>query len=97
MKIACAAIKYRTLDDPSTVKYVSGRRHSDCIAQFAEMGLLAKYRVDEESGFMTDAGDFVDRKTAYEIAERHNQLIAEREDRVLYSEFVNLSQYPESL
>lgn len=90
MKIVAAAIRYRLKSDPHTERYVQGNNHAQCIEQFSLAGIYQRDRIpSDESGFMTDAGDFVDRTTAYEIAERQGQLKSVREDRVLYSEFVN--------
>lgn len=90
MKIAAAAIRYRLKAEPDVERYVQGPNHAYCIEWFASAGIYQRDRVDgDTSGFMTDVGDFVDRKTAYEIAERAGQLKCLREDRTLYSEFVN--------
>lgn len=93
MKIVAAAIRYRLKSDPDTERYVQGANHAQCIEWFSCADIYQKDRVDgDESGFMTDAGDFVDRKTAYEIAERAGQLKCVRDDRVLYSEYVNYTK-----
>jgi len=93
MKIVASAIRYRLKSDPDTERYVQGDNHAQCIEWFSRSDIYQKDRVDgDESGFMTDAGDFVDRKTAYEIAERSGQLKCVRDDRVLYSEYVNYTK-----
>lgn len=93
MKIAAAAIRYRLKTDPNTERYVQGANHAQCIEFFSFAEIYQRDRVDgDESGFMTDAGDFVDRRTAYEIAEKAGQLKCCRDDRVLYSEYVDYTK-----
>lgn len=87
--ISCAAIKYSTVFTPKIDEIVTGDSHADCISWFAAVGLLAKHRINEMQGFMTNKGDFVGREKAYTIAEKAGQLIAPNKNRVLYSENVN--------
>lgn len=88
-KIKCAAIRYALKNSPADIKYTWGANHAQCIQWFACAEIYQRDRVPEveQSGFLTTDGEFVDRKTAYEIAEAAGQLRCPREDRILYSEF----------
>lgn len=93
MRIVAAAIKYRLKSDPTTERYVQGPNHAYCIEWFSCADIPQRDRVDgDEQGFMTDAGDFVDRRAAYDIAEKAGQLRSPRADRTLYSEFVDYTK-----
>ncbi len=87
-RIVSSAIRYRDIREPDW-KIVTGRRHADCVAEFAEMGLRKAHRDPGEiQGFMTDTGRFVDRKEAMVIARAAGQLLAPVEKDYLLSEDV---------
>lgn len=94
--IICAAVKttfVNHLGEEVTVM-VTGRRHGNCFATMVKFGApMPKDRWDEEQGFMTDKGDFLNRKDAFKHALYCGQLSAtirqfkkDRNEDELYSE-----------
>lgn len=84
--IVASAVAY-TLED-STVYMVTGKRHSDCMAQFAKKDLKRAVRVSEEQGFLTQDGHFVNRRVALRVAVRHGQLLPGADGTELFSEMI---------
>ena len=66
--ILCSALMYN-----DTI--ISGRRHSDCYATLKRFGVHDIYMPDRDSqGFLTSWGRFVNRKEAWVIAKREDQI-----------------------
>ncbi len=81
-RILCAAIKI-SIDDESII--ISGYRHSDCFNIIHKL-CPNKYINQDEQGFLTSSGRFVDRKVAKKIAKQANQLIRDSVFSELISE-----------
>ena len=86
--IICAANYYNDFVEhdfsPKNIIYgfvICGRRHHNCISIFAQMyGFpyskeIQKLRSTEVQGFLTNTDRFVDRKEAYDIAFKADQII----------------------
>lgn len=69
--ILCAAIKI-TINDETII--ISGYRHGDCFNIVHKL-CPNKYINQDEQGFLTSSGRFVDRIEAKKIAKQANQLI----------------------
>jgi hypothetical protein len=60
---------------------VCGWRHGNCIATMSSLGKLRSVTFgpdsvgENEQGFLTTKGNFVNREIAYEMAERNGQII----------------------
>lgn len=74
---------------------ISGLRHCHCIEMFAKMYGFPYSKESQEihnteiQGFLTNLGRFVDRKEAYQIALKENQIIKNKDisnGKLLYSE-----------
>ena len=94
--IICAAVKttfINHLGEEVTVM-VTGHRHGNCFDTMVKCGVpMPKNRWDEEQGFMTNTGEFLDRKEALKHALHCGQLSAtarqfkkDRNEDELYSE-----------
>ena len=66
--IVCAAIKVEGIDLP-----ICGVRHGDCF-NTAKLIKPDFYCKSEDQGFMTNFGRYVDRREAFKIAQRENQI-----------------------
>lgn len=64
----------------------TGRRHSDCFQAMIKDGVLPSSRSKEVQGFMTEGGQFVDRKEAYKIAVECGQIKDDSRTKILISE-----------
>lgn len=86
-KILCAAIKY-------SGGVILGPNHANCLFMLAEIRGTHASRADDEQGFVTTTNRFVDRKEAYDIAEREGQLTGKNpsRQRILYSEFCKYAE-----
>lgn len=71
--IVCAAVRYKVKGDADW-HVVYGKRHSDCMHKFCDLGLKSSERTSEVQGFLTTEGRFVDRCIAMRLAHRANQL-----------------------
>lgn len=71
--ILCAAIAL-TIKDNEPPVIIGGFRHGECMTAAIKMG-YPNYITQEEQGFLTSKGRFVDRKEAKIIAKNANQLI----------------------
>ena len=67
MKIKCAAIRTKT------GQIFEGRSHADCYQALKEAGIDPQTSRKCDQGFVTNAGVFVDRYKAAEIAHRAGQ------------------------
>lgn len=103
-KVLCAAIWYKDLPtEAHTARNISkgvvlaGWRHGNCISAMSALGNLRSVTNGERSvgenvqGFLTTRGNFIDRHTAYEMAERNGQIIGREsgephQEGTLYSE-----------
>lgn len=82
--IICAAIHFDDeVERPHQPKniargiVIAGRRHHNCyLTAFTLSGQNMWNRVKHTQGFITSRDRFVDRKEAYEIAKRENQLFS---------------------
>ena len=83
-KILCAAIQIRKNKDDEPI-VIGGYRHGDCFNTVFKLGYTA-YIDQEEQGFITSKGRFVNRKEAKTIAQQANQLIRNSEFKSLISE-----------
>lgn len=92
--ILCAAINYPHFrskeweEEEENDNYgitLHGHRHADIIADYYRLTGYPTTRTAVQ-GFLTSKGTFVDRSTAYDIAEKAGQLKASDSQRVLYSE-----------
>lgn len=82
--ILCAAIKLSVKEnEPSVI--VGGYRHKDCIESAIRLG-YTHYISQNEQGFITSTGRFVDRKEAKNIARTAKQLIRDSNNEKLMSE-----------
>lgn len=70
-RILCAAVK--TVVNDETI-IISGYRHGDCFNIVHKL-CPNKYINQDEQGFLTSSGRFVDRLEAKKIAKQANQLI----------------------
>ena len=71
--ILCAAISLPIRDNEPPI-IIGGFRHGDCMTNAIKMGYL-NYISQDEQGFLTSKGRFVDRKEAKIIAKNANQLL----------------------
>jgi len=71
--ILCAAIALSVRNDEPPV-IIGGFRHGECMTAAIKMG-YSNYISQDEQGFLTSKGRFVDRKEAKVIAKNANQLI----------------------
>lgn len=71
--IVCAAIRYRVKGDMAW-HVVYGKRHSDCVSKFQDLGIPRSDRLAEVQGFLTTEGRFIDRRIAMRIAQKANQV-----------------------
>jgi hypothetical protein len=81
-RIQCAAVRIRKGEDKFIL--MGGYRHSDIMLNLVLLGIRERVS-NEDQGFMTSTGRFVDRKEAALIAESAGQLIREIGSQ-LYSE-----------
>lgn len=72
-RILCAAIQIRKSKDAKPI-VIGGYRHGDCFTAASRLGYTA-YIDQDEQGFITSEGRFVDRKEAKQIAKQAGQLI----------------------
>lgn len=89
-KIWCAAVRYSD-------QVVRGPNHAYCIQVLCEMygpGTFDRVRQDQQ-GFLTTTGRFVDRQIAYHIAEQAGQLLQPSWGEVLYSENCKYAEVPQ--
>lgn len=91
MKVVKAAISFNNLRTGNH-EVVVGNSHSDIIAKFAVRSLPSRFRENEVSGFVLDDGSFVDRATAYVVAEKACQVMPECPKGILFSEFCDYSR-----
>jgi hypothetical protein len=84
LKIKAAAMIYKG-------EMYIGRRHDLIIASIA-LDKNNKWPIMGLQGFVTDKETFVNRNEAYNIAERENQLISTRKDRILFSEYTKMGE-----
>lgn len=96
--IDCAAIKWRLKGNKGNGNIIKGPNHARCIEVFSIMDLYQKDRDlrFEKQGFLTNTGRFVDRKEAYSIARKADQLTSDRCDGILYSEYCDFNKYTHS-
>lgn len=83
--ILCAAVKTNVNDETIII---SGYRHGDCFNIIHKL-CPNKYINQDEQGFLTSSGRFVDRIEAKIIAKKANQLIRES----VFSELVSEDIY----
>ena len=83
-RILCAAIQIRKSKDGEPI-VIGGYRHCDCFRTASKLGYMA-YIDQDEQGFITSKGRFVDRKEAKQIAKQANQLIRLTDFKHLISE-----------
>ena len=79
MKINCAAIERDGV-------IWSGKNHAEIIKQIIKEGKTVGPITQQQQGFLTDEGDFVSRRKAYNIARKANQLKHHKGIRLLMSE-----------
>ena len=94
--IICAAVKTTFVNHlgEEVIVMVTGHRHGNCFDTMVKCGVpMPKNRWDEEQGFMTNTGEFLDRKEALKHALHCGQLSAtarqfkkDRNEDELYSE-----------
>ena len=75
--IICAAVKTSFINHlgKEVTVMITGHRHGDCFETMAKCGVpMPKDRHDEEQGFMTEKGDFLNRKDAFKHALECGQL-----------------------
>ena len=94
--IICAAVKTTFINHLGEEVTVvgSGHRHGNCLDTMTKCGApMLKHRWNEEQGFMTNVGKFLNRKEAFKHALKCGQLSAttrqfkkERNEDELYSE-----------
>ena len=72
LTIKCSAIKFQ-IRGSEYFHIMCGKRHPDIFALIYDLGIDYD-KLTSEQGFMTSDGHFVDRKTAYKIAEAANQI-----------------------
>ncbi len=91
MKIKSAAIQYQLKAEPGIAHIVTGYFHSYCLEALSCMDLYPNLRIAEceKEGYITDTGDFINRKEAYLIAEKAGQIKNKNEAGILYSYNVN--------
>ena len=91
--ILCAAIwikdglKHR--QQPKNIEagfVICGRRHNNCYQTIIDLKGDLKSLCENQQGFMTSFDRFVDRKEAFEIAKRNNQIEASKDNNILISE-----------
>lgn len=82
MKITTAAIKLGKL----IVSLPRPFRHPDIAIEISHQFCELAGYTPENQGFLTDSGEFVDRKKAFEIAKEAGQLIGHQETNELYTE-----------
>lgn len=82
--ILCAAIALFIKDNEPPV-IIGGYRHGECMTNAIKMG-YSNYISQDEQGFLTSTGRFVDRKEAKMIAKNANQLIRDSVFENLISE-----------
>lgn len=86
-RIICAALR---IDETGKIYY--GHRHSHCISAANgelswELNRQEINKIPKTQGFITSMGRFVDRKVAWDIAEKSRQIIRSTGgDGILYSE-----------
>ncbi len=72
-RILCAAIQIK-INKNSKPIIIGGYRHGDCFRAVSKLGYTA-YIDQDEQGFITSKGRFVNRKEAKALAKQANQLI----------------------
>ena len=83
-RILCAAIQIRKSKDDEPI-VIGGYRHGECFEAASKLGYMA-YIDQDEQGFITSTGRFVNRKEAKMIAKQAEQLIRNSEFESLISE-----------
>lgn len=85
-KIACAAVKFHTSDWEDDFFILTGKRHSDIMAQAIELGITKDDWEIAVGGFITTRGRFLDRRRAKDFARGTGQIKSKTTKEVLYSE-----------
>lgn len=83
--IICSAVHFDNgivyQEQPSNIKtgiVVAGRRHNNCFYSLKQMGLYGDSKVTKENtiaGFITNYDRFLNRKEAFVLAKKNNQLL----------------------